>query len=201
MVRQPTTGAGRFAPARGRQAELGETMTFDSVPDGVRPALPDCAAPVERRDDGTVTPAGAAELARMRWEAERMPNYAERELEYIPAEAFRPFDAGRRDLLRVERQQLHEAHGAVTAAVGTILRGAVWMTSFAEYWATEAAKTGDPKAAERAARLFQRASMERAKTWELARASAASRPQQLNPVLAAIEAAGRAASKGAADDA
>lgn len=196
-TRTPKTGAGRFAPARGRQAELGASMTFDSVPDGVRPALPGTADPVARRDDGTVTSAGAEVLARMRWEAAKNPDFAERELECVPTEEFAPFDAARRDLLRVERQQLHEIHGVVPAAVGTTLRGAAWLTAFAEYWAVQAAKSGDPDAAERAARLFKSASMERAKAWEMARAAAASHPSsRKNPILDAIEAAGRAASEG-----
>jgi hypothetical protein len=104
-----------------------------------------------------------------------MPDFAERELTFVPLDDFKPFDGARRELLSTDRQQLHDALGCVPAAAGATLRGAAWCTALAEFWATQAAKTGDPEAAERAARLFKSASMERAKAWEMTRAFAASR--------------------------
>lgn len=159
----------RRRSAHGNAAKHGATVVFETTPtDELRPAPEGSAAPVERRNNGTVTPQGAAELARMWWEAERMPDFAERELDVLPAEGFAPFERARREYLSHRRQELHVATGGVSAAVGGTIRGEAWLVAFGEYWATVAAATLDGKAADRAAKFLQGASLERAKAWDLA---------------------------------
>jgi hypothetical protein len=166
----------RKRKAHGNAANGGATIVFEVPPtDELRPAPAGSAAPVERRGDGTVTPQGAAELARMRWEAERMPDFAERELDVVPADAFAPFDRARREYLSHRRQELHTATGGVSAGVGGTLRGEAWLVAIGEYYATVAATTLDGKAADRAARFLQSASIERAKAWDLATLEARAR--------------------------
>lgn len=155
--------------AHGAAAAAGATIVYEPVPsDELRAAPPEAAAPVERRPDGSVTSAGAAELARMRWEVARLPDFAERELDVVPAESFAPFDRGRRELIVQRRRELSEATGGVSCAVGTMIRGAAWMTAFAEHWAAEASRTGDAAAADRAARFFRLASVEHVKALDVA---------------------------------
>jgi hypothetical protein len=159
----------RRRTAHGNAAKHGATVVFETTPtDELRPAPEGSAAPVERRENGTVTPEGAAELARMRWEAAKMPDFAERELDVVPAEDFAPFERARREYLSHRRKELHESTGGVSAAVGGTLRGEAWLVALGEYYATVAATTLDGKAADRAAKFLQGASIERAKAWDLA---------------------------------
>jgi hypothetical protein len=149
--------------------------------DELRSVPPGAADPIDRRCDGTFTAAGAAAAARRRAELAKLPDFAEGELEFIPVAAFAPFDDARRDLTRQSGTDLAAATGGLSRSVWTIVRGACWLTSFAEYWATVAAKTGDPEAAERASRFFARASIERVKAEDLASREAAQRPRT-NPI-------------------
>lgn len=151
--------------------------------DELRPAPPGAAAPVERRTNGTVTRDGAKELARMRWEAAATPDFASRELERVPAPDFAPFDKARREYLSQRRKELHEQTGGVSAAVGATLRGEAWLTSLGEYYATVAASELDHEAADRALRFLSKASIERAKAWDLAVVEA-KRRIEANPAAA-----------------
>src|SRR5690606_18549360 len=115
--------------------------------------------------------------ARLRWEAAKVPNFAERELTFVPAPDFQPFEIARKDMLSTRRKELHESTGGVSAGVGATLRGEAWLTSFAEYWAKVGAETGDPDAMERAMRFFKSASGERARAWDMASIEAKARPK------------------------
>lgn len=180
----------RKRTAHGTAAAGGATIVFEATPtDELRPAPEGSAAPVERRDDGTITSAGAAELARMRWEAARMPDFAERELEKVPAPEFAPFDRARREYLSVRRQEMHVRTGGVSASVGATLRGEAWLTAFAEYYSTVASSTLDHEAAERALRFITKASTERAKAWDTAVIEAESRDDDVDADLRARQAA------------
>jgi hypothetical protein len=107
-----------------------------------------------------------------------MPDFAERELDFIPLEAFAPFDEARRELTRATGSYLATSNGGLSCNVWPTVRGACWMTAFGEYWAAEAARTGDPKAAERAGRFFSMASIERAKADDAAAREASNRPRE-----------------------
>jgi len=159
--------------------------------DELRPAPPGAAAPVQRRDDGTVTPQGAKELARMRWEAAATPDFAARELERLPAPDFAPFDQARREYLSQRRKELHERTGGVSAGVGATLRGEAWLTALGEYYATVATTELDHEAADRAQKFLSKASIERAKAWDMATVEAGKRPQSRDPHAAVFEAFGR----------
>lgn len=159
----------RRRAAHGRARELGTTVVYETPPtDELRPAPAGAADPIARREDGTFTPAGAAAAARRRADLAKLPDFAEGELEFIPAPAFAPFDDARRELTRQCGLDLAQSTGGLSRSVWTVVRGACWLTAFAEYWATVAAQTGDPDAAERAARYFSRASIERVKAQDLA---------------------------------
>ncbi|HEY3234537.1 MAG TPA: hypothetical protein VGJ84_07460 [Polyangiaceae bacterium] len=132
--------------------------------DGVRPAPANTAAPVERRTNGTVTPVGAAELARMRWEAERIPDFGDRTQPWMPpADALAPFDDARRDLLAQRRTEIHELTGAVDSGLGAQLRAWAYIHAAGEYWASKFFGTGDPEAFQRMVSAFKASSTEDAK--------------------------------------
>ncbi len=174
----------RRRTAHGNAAAGGSTVVFETPPtDELRPVPQGAADPIARRGNGTFTPEGAAAAARRRAELAKLPDFAEGELEFIPAEDFAPFDAARRELTMESGRDMATTYGGLDRSVWTVVRGACWLTSFAEYWATVAARTGDPEAAERASRLFQRASIERVKAEDLAARAAASRPKS-NPLEA-----------------
>jgi len=171
-------GGARRRAAHGALAGTGATVTFEAVAsDEVRPVPADAADPIQRRGNGTFTPAGAAAAARRRADLERMPDFAEQELEFIPAEDFAPFDRARRELTRATGSFLATASGGLSCNVWPTVRGACWLTAFAEYFAADAAKTGNPKSAEKAARFFAMASIERAKADDAAAREAAARPK------------------------
>ncbi len=171
-------GGARRRTAHGRAAALGATVVYEAPAIGeVRTAPADAAVPIERRGNGTFTPAGAAAAARRRADLERMPDFAERELDFIPAEAFAPFDEARRELTRATGAYIAAANGGLSCNVWPTVRGACWLTAFAEYWAADAAKTGSPKSAEKAARFFAMASIERAKADDAAAREAGQRPR------------------------
>jgi hypothetical protein len=173
--------------AHGTAAEHGATIVFETPPtDELRPVPADAAAPIDRRGNGTFTPAGAAAAARRRAELAKLPDFAEGELEFVSLPDFAPFDAARRELTTQEGSALATNTGGLSRTVWTIVRGAGWITAFAEYWATEAAKTGDPEAAERASRFFARASIERVKAEDLAAREAESRPRSQTATQAAL---------------
>jgi hypothetical protein len=171
-------GVGRFESAHGRQAELGQTLTFVAVPDGVRPAPPVEAVPPPPRKSGRFTSDSGRAAARRCHELARTPDFARKELEFTPKEDFAPFDTGRRELLDAKAAELVRMTGGdVGSGVLTVVRGYSWLVSFAEFYAVRAARTGSDDDAERARRFFKDASIELAKAHELARAEAASRPK------------------------
>lgn len=187
----------RRRAAHGEAAKHGATIVYETPPtDELRPVPPGAAAPIERRPDGSFTPAGAAAAARRRAELAKLPDFAAGELDFVPHAEFAPFDAARRELTRTTGSDIATSTGGLSSAVWTIVRGAAWLTAFAEYWATVAASTGDADAAERAGRFFQRASIERVKAEDLAAREAAARPRATeSPIVAAIRAAGEAQAK------
>lgn len=167
----------RRRAAHGTAAQGGATIVYEVPPtDEVRPVPDGAADPIQRRPDGTFTPDGAAAAARRRADMAKLPDFAEGELEFIPTADFAPFDTARRELTTKTGSDLATMTGGLSRSVWTIVRGACWLTSFAEYWSVVAAKTGDPEAAERASRFFQRASIERVKAEDLAAREAAARP-------------------------
>lgn len=162
--------------AHGKTARSKTGPVYESVgTDELQSPPPGSADPLERRRDGTLTSEGARAAARLRWEAAKMPDFAAKELGFVASEDFAPFDAARRDMLSVRRRELHEQTGGVSAGVGATLRGEAWLTAFAEYWATVAARTGDGEAMERAARFFKAASGERARAFDMASTEATAR--------------------------
>jgi hypothetical protein len=184
MAVDTVPSVGRFEDAHGRQAELGETLTFVAVPDGVRPAEAVSAVAQGSPNGKPFTSETAREAARKRWELDKLPDFAKQELAFNPAEAFKPFDEGRRGLLEAKALEFgitfrnaDGTPGAVDTGVMTTLRGYSWLVSFAEFWAVDAAKSGSAESAERARRFFKDASIELAKAHELMRAAAASRPR------------------------
>lgn len=183
--------------AHGNSAKGGQTLTWETPPSDEQRTAPDgAAAPIERRGNGTFTTEGAKAAGRRRAAMAERPDFADRELEFIPAETFRPFEDARRGLLSGAGGEVFEATGGVSRRVWAILRGAAWLTSFGEFWATEAAKTGSGDAADRAARLLSKASVEYQKAWDAACVEAEARPKRDG--LAAIRARlnGRGASNG-----
>jgi len=160
----------------GRAAKLGQTLVWETPPsDEQRTAPEGAAAPIGRRGNGTFTPEGARAAARLRVELGKRPDFAEGELEFVPAPAFAPFDAARRELLTGCGAEFFKATGGCSRRVWAIARGAAWLTALGEFWATEAAKSADGKAADRAAVLLSRASVEYQKAWDAACAEATNR--------------------------
>ncbi|HKY39257.1 MAG TPA: hypothetical protein VJN18_25140 [Polyangiaceae bacterium] len=164
----------------GRDRELhGERQVYETVTDGVRPVPAGAAAPVERRDDGTVTAAGAAELARMSAEARRLPDFGDRTQPWMPpAASLAPFDEARRDLLTQRRRELREATGGVDSGVGAQLRAWAYIHAAGEYWASQFYGTGDPEAFERMVRAFKASSSEDARMRDAAVWAAEARAKQ-----------------------
>lgn len=168
----------RRRKAHGNAAAGGATVVYETPPiDELRPVPAGASDPIERRKSGQFTSAGAAAAARRRADLAKLPDFAQSELDFIPTDDFAPFDAARRDLTRQTASDLASSTGGLSRGVGTIVRGACWLTSFAEYWAVVAARTGDPEAAERAGKFFQKASIERVKAEDLAAREAAARPK------------------------
>jgi hypothetical protein len=134
--------------------------TWENTPsDEVRAVPPDAAAPVERRDNGTVTPAGAAELARKRWEAARMPDFGDKAAPWMPPSAeLAPFDGARKDLLLQRWDELSTMCGGVSSGVGAKLRGWSFMHAAGEFWAAKFFATGNQAAFECRVRAFKAAS-------------------------------------------
>lgn len=169
---------GRFSAAHGNAKANGETLVFESVPDGVRPAEPPAGAPQTGTQGKRFTSESASQAARRRWELAKVPDFAKRELEFTPTDDFKPFDAGRRELLMAKAGELVAMTGGdVGAGVLTVVRGYSWLISFAEFYAVRAAKTGSDDDADRARKFFKDASIELAKAHELARAEATARPK------------------------
>lgn len=134
--------------------------TYEATPsDEVRAVPEGAAAPVERRNDGTVTPAGAAELARRRWALAGQPNFGDGAAPWMPpAPELRPFDDARQDLLAQRWDEICTTSGGVSSGIGAKLRGWAAMHAGAEYWAAKFYATGDPDAYDRMVRGFKAAS-------------------------------------------
>jgi hypothetical protein len=154
----------------GRDRELrGERTVLETVTEPVAPAPDGSAAPVERGSDGRVTPAGAAVLARMRWEAATMPDFGDSAAPWLPpAPALAPFHDARAELLNGRRNELHAATGGVDRGTGAILRGWAYMHAAGEYWASDFFATGNPESFERMVRAFKAASAEEARARDAA---------------------------------
>jgi hypothetical protein len=155
----------------------------------MRTATSSSADPIARRSNGTITRSGAADLARRRWALERRPDFGRRELDIIPTCDFEPFERARRAILRGTLDELTATFGQQpSGGIAAVARGWAWLVSFAEFYAVNAAKTGDPHDAERARRFFKDASIELARCHELMRAEVAARPKGRDdsPIVRAI---------------
>jgi hypothetical protein len=180
--RRSVPPVGRFVVPHGAAAKVeGASLVFEAVPDGVRAAPPIAAVPQAPRDGGRFTSDSASEAARKRWELAKQPDFARRELEFVPTEEFAEFDAGRRDLLERRSAEETTRTGACSSGTMTTLRGYTWLVAFAELYAARFAKAGNDDDADRARKFFKDASIELAKSMEIARAEAASRPRNLKP--------------------
>jgi hypothetical protein len=179
----PSVGVWRTP--HGRTAELGtQQRVAEPVADGVRPVPDGAAAPVDRRDDGTVTAAGAVELARMRWEAAKAPNFGDSAAPWLPPSTdLEPFDAARRELLGQRRGEIHALTGAVDSGVGAQLRAWAYIHAAGEYWASKFFASGDAEAFGRMVSAFKAASTEDAKLRDAA-AWAANARKAVNPTAA-----------------
>jgi len=94
------------------------------------------------------------------------------------------------------RAELARAHGgAISAGVGAIVESAADLMADARYWRAKAMEKGDPELSRLAAQLTAQARGCERDAWELAAREAAARPRPVNPHLARIEAARRAAPK------
>lgn len=178
MAKRIRTSVGSFRAAHGKAAKGGSTVVFECVPDGLRPAPVATAAPIATDAAGRFTPEGAATAARRRWELAKVPNFAEKELEFIPAAGFAPFDKARRELLSHRISELVTQYGHCSPSTVTVLRGWAWMVSFAEYYATIAARDDSTDFSDLAAKHFKSASIELAKAHEFARVESAAKPKK-----------------------
>lgn len=150
----------RKRTAHGNAAALGATGVWEATPsDEVRTPPHGSAEPVERRVDGTVTPAGAAVLARRRHELAKLPNFADGTEPWMPpAPELAPFDGARKELLGQRWDELATMCGGVSSGVGAKLRGWSYMHAAGEYWAARFFATGDPEAFDCMVRAFKSAS-------------------------------------------
>jgi hypothetical protein len=152
---------------------------FEPLADGVRPVPEGSAAPVARRTDGTVTPEGARELAKRRWEAERLPDFGDSAAPWLPpCEELAPFDGARKELLRQRRDELATMTGGLDSGAGAVLRLWAYLHAAAEFWASQFFSTGDPAAFEAMTRACKAASAEEAKARDAAAWSAEHRPRR-----------------------
>jgi hypothetical protein len=181
-------GVGAFRTPHGTAKQSGADIVFECVPDGLRPADPALAAPIERSTGGQFTAAGAATAARRKAELGKVPDAFKGELALVPFAGFEPFDTGRRGLLAAKSAEIVEATGQADTGTMAVLRGWSWLTAFAEYYAHQAATTGDPDAATKARQFFKDASIELAKSWEFARVRVGTRNHRT--MADEIEAAG-----------
>lgn len=182
MTVAPVPAVGVWRTAHGTLAESGETKAAEPCADGVRPVPDGAAARVERREDGTVTAAGAKELARLSAEARNAPDFGEKTQPWMPPlTELKPFDDARKDLLKQRRTELHEYTGAVDSGVGAQLRAWTYIHAAGEYWASKFFGTGDPDAFDKMVRAFKAASTEDAKLRDAAAWAAAARRAEKPP--------------------
>lgn len=171
--------------AHGAAAKAGQTKVPEPVADGVRPAPEGIAAPLERRTNGTWTAAGAVEAARLRWEAEQVPDFGAKAKPWLPPSTeLAPFDDARRDLLSERRHELHELTGGVDRGVGAQLRAWAYIHAAGEYWASKFFATGDADAFSRMVSAFKAASTEDAKLRDAAVWAAEARRSQGDDLFA-----------------
>lgn len=175
MTKKTKTGVGSFRTAHGNARKGGQTVVFETAPDGLRSVAPGSGEPLERREGGKFTSAGAAAAARRRHALAKVPDFAKGELGLIPFEGFEPFDEGRKGLLAAKAGEIVQATGEADTGVMATLRGWSWLVAFAEYYAHQAATAGDAEAATRARMFFKDASIELAKAWEFARVACEAR--------------------------
>ena len=104
--------------------------------------------------------------------------FDQKELDFVAAESFAPFDRARRELLSHRISELVTQYGHCSPGTVTVLRGWAWMVSFAEYYATIAAREDSADFADLAAKHFKNASIELAKAHEFARVEGAAKPKK-----------------------
>lgn len=177
----PEPGPVRLRAAHGAGAAAGAAVVAETLPkDGtgarLRPVDPLPADPDPRPTGAPFDSDTARTAAKRRWALAARPDFAKRELEYIPHADFQQFDEGRRDLLDRRIAEVVAATGQASAGVCTTLRGYAWLVAFGEYYAVRAAKTGSDKDAARTVQFFKSASQQLGVAWELARVEAKARP-------------------------
>ncbi len=184
MNHRRNAGVGSFRTAHGSAAKQGQSVAFECVPDGLRPAPAALAEPIETDEAGRFTSAGAAAAARRRHELSKVPDFAKKELAFVPSAAFAPFDKARRALLSVRISELVTRFGQCSPGTVTVLRGWSWLVAFAEYYATKAAQEDSSGYAELAAKFYKNASIELAKAHEFACVEGQAKPEKTPADLA-----------------
>jgi hypothetical protein len=94
-----------------------------------------------------------------------------------PADALKPFDDARQDLLRQRRKEIHELTGGVDSGVGAQLRAWAYIHAAGEYWASQFYATGNADAFGRMVSAFKASSTEDAKLRDAAAWAASARPR------------------------
>lgn len=175
MSKPEIPSVGRFSAAHGRAKSVGTEVVFEAVPDGVHPADPAPAATGPRPGGRPFDSQTARTAALRRHALAKVPDFVRKELEYVPAKDFAPFDEGRRGLMDAKIAEVVAMTGCSGVGVSTTVRGYAWLVSMGEFFAVRFAKTGSEEDAERSRKFFKDASIELAKAHELARAEAAAR--------------------------
>ena len=130
--------------AHGTLAATGETMAFVAVPDGVRPAEPQDAAPQSARalvSHSTATAARKRHAGAGSWQRCQT---SQRELEFVPTADFAPFDeVGVGCSTPSARSSLPWSTAMWAPVVATTVRGYSWCIAIGEFYAVRFAKTGN----------------------------------------------------------
>ncbi len=156
--------------ALGRQQ--GEVRAFVAPADEQRYAPAGAAAPIVRRGAGGRV--ADSEAARRLAKMPRRSAFVPRKFTCDPA--FEVHNRRRLDWSRKRRQELYEATGGVSHAVGAMIVAAGWMYAASEYVCEKAAATGDVDLFKAAANLSATARTHDIGCWELATREAAARP-------------------------
>lgn len=158
-------------------------MTLQRSQDALRPAVapadeqpfaePGQAAPLVQRDArGRVAGADAARrLAKL----PRRDRFVPRHIACDPR--FEAHNRRRLDWQRKRRQELHDATGGVSHAVGAMIAAAAWLYAAGEFAAELAAAAGDVELFKSAASLTATARTHDMGAWELACREGAQRPK------------------------
>lgn len=192
--------------AHGNARKGGRLLVVETLPaDELPPATPADPARRERDEAGRFLPGNSIARA-AKFRAGRHGRLAA--LEAQGDAAWQAADRWGRQWAAHRRTELATTHGGqLSSEVCAIIEDAGMAMADARYCRALAAsvESADPSRAAslrtEARQLRTEARGHRLAAWELAAREAAARPRPLNPVLAAIEAAGRAASKETANDA